>query len=92
MGDESGESMAPMEEVPLKGLGKSEMERLVRCWRKKAWIWFQRRGKAYWKERSVIRREDDVDGRASVTKDVLVSCPSLLTNQWHAAVQYTGVA
>jgi len=31
MGDESGESMAPMEEVPLKGLGKSEMERLVRC-------------------------------------------------------------
>ena len=24
---------------------------------------------AYWKERSVIRREDDVDGRASVTKD-----------------------
>ena len=23
----------------------------------------------YWKERSVIRREDDVDGRASVTKD-----------------------
>ena len=28
-----------------------------------------RRGEAYWKERSVIRREDDVDGRASVTKD-----------------------
>ena len=26
-------------------------------------------GEAYWKERSVIRREDDVDGRASVTKD-----------------------
>jgi len=23
----------------------------------------------YWKERSVIRREDDVDGRASVIKD-----------------------
>jgi len=23
----------------------------------------------YWKERSVIRREDDVDGRASVTRD-----------------------
>ena len=23
----------------------------------------------YWKGRSVIRREDDVDGRASVTKD-----------------------
>ena len=29
----------------------------------------QRRGEAYWKERSVIRREDDVDGRASATKD-----------------------
>ena len=24
---------------------------------------------AFWKERSVIRREDDVDRRASVTKD-----------------------
>jgi len=23
----------------------------------------------YWKERSVIRREDDVDGRASVTQE-----------------------
>jgi len=28
--------------------------------------WFQRRREAYWKERSVIRRGDDVDGRASV--------------------------
>jgi len=28
--DESGESMEPMEEVPLKGLGESELERLVR--------------------------------------------------------------
>jgi len=25
-------------------------------------------GEAYWKERSVIRKEYDVDGRASVTK------------------------
>ena len=24
---------------------------------------------AYWKERSVIRRKDDMDGRASVAKD-----------------------
>ena len=31
--------------------------------------WFQRRGEAYWKERSVIRREDDVGGRTSVTRD-----------------------
>ena len=30
MGDESGESIEPMEEVPLKGLGESGLERLVR--------------------------------------------------------------
>ena len=30
MDDESGESMEPTEEVPLKGLGESELERLVR--------------------------------------------------------------
>ena len=29
----------------------------------------ERQGEAYWKKRSVIRRADDVDGRASVTKD-----------------------
>ena len=29
MDDASGESMKPMEEVPLIGLGESEMERLV---------------------------------------------------------------
>ena len=29
----------------------------------------KRRGEAYWKERSVIRKEDVVDGRARVTKD-----------------------
>jgi len=32
MDDESGEySMEPVEEVPLKGTGDSELERLVRC-------------------------------------------------------------
>ena len=30
MDDEIGESKEPMEEVPLKGLGESELERLVR--------------------------------------------------------------
>ena len=60
--------MEPMEEVPLIQLGEAELERLVRGWRRGAVSWFQRRGEAYWKERSVIRREDDVDGRASVTK------------------------
>jgi len=29
MDDESGESMEPMGKVPLVGLGKSELERLV---------------------------------------------------------------
>jgi len=29
MDDESGESMEPMGEVPLKGLGESVLERLV---------------------------------------------------------------
>ena len=67
--DESGESMELMEEMPLKVLGKAELERLVRGWRRGDGSWFQRRGEAYWKERSVIRKEDDVYGRASVTKD-----------------------
>jgi len=31
--DESGESMEPMEEVPLKELGALELDRLVRDWR-----------------------------------------------------------
>ena len=46
MDDESGESMEPMEEVPLIRLGESEMERLVRGWRIEAGCWFQRRGEA----------------------------------------------
>ena len=29
--DENGESMKPMGEVPLVGLGESELVRLVRC-------------------------------------------------------------
>ena len=43
--DESGKSMKPMEEVPLKELGESELERLVSGWRREAGSWFQRRGK-----------------------------------------------
>jgi len=50
-----------MEEVPLIQLGEAELERLVRGWRRGAGSWFQRRWEAYWKKRSVIRREDDVD-------------------------------
>jgi len=66
MYDESSESMELMEKMPLKELGEAELERLVRGWWRGDGSWFQRRGEAYWKELSVIRREDDVDGRASV--------------------------
>ena len=71
MDDESGESMEPMVEVPLEEHGDAKLERSVRGSRREAGSWFQRRGEAYWKERSVIRREDvdAVNGRASVTKD-----------------------
>ena len=50
--NEGGESMEPMEKVPLKELGESEMERLVRGWRREARSWFERRGEAHWKERN----------------------------------------
>jgi len=32
--DESAESTEPMQEVPLKGLGESELKRLVRGWQR----------------------------------------------------------
>jgi len=49
----------------------------VRIWEISVWLtersrelsWFQGRGEAYWKERSVIRREYGVDEQASVTGD-----------------------
>ena len=41
--DESGESMEPMEEVPLIRSGESKMERLVRGWWREVGSWFQRR-------------------------------------------------
>ena len=43
--------MEPMEEVPLKALHESELERLVRGWQREAGSWFQIRGEAYWKDR-----------------------------------------
>jgi len=44
-----GESMESMEEVPLKGLGEPELERLVCGWRRETGSSFQRRGEAYWR-------------------------------------------
>ena len=82
MDDESGESMELMEEVPLKELGDAELDRLVRGWWREAGSWFQRRGEAYWKERSVIRREDDVGGRASVTRDEDEPVPRHQPKNW----------
>ena len=69
MYDDSGESMELMEEVPLKELGEAVLERLVCGWWREAGSWFQRWGEAYWKERSVIHRKNDVDGWASMIKD-----------------------
>jgi len=40
-------------------MGESELERLVRGWRREAGSWLQIRGEAYCTERSVIRTEDD---------------------------------
>ena len=62
MDNESGETIE--EEVIVIGRCELESERLVWGWRREDGGWFQRRGEAYQKERSVIRREDDVDGRA----------------------------
>jgi len=39
MDGESCESMEPMAEVPLIGLGESELERLVRNWWREAGSW-----------------------------------------------------
>ena len=58
MDDESGESMELMEEV----LGESKLEKLVCVWQRSQEL-FQKRGEAYWKEWSIIRREDAVDGQ-----------------------------
>jgi len=67
MDDESGESMELMEEVPLVGMGEAVLERLGGNGGKPGQL--PRRREAYWKERSVIRKEDDADRRASVNKN-----------------------
>ena len=49
--------------------GESEIERLGWGWWREVGSWFQRQAEAYLKERSVMRNEDDVGGRARVTSD-----------------------
>jgi len=69
MDDESGESMEPVDGTA----GGSATQRTVWLRIGEISAWLTERSweliSAYWKERCVIRREDDVDGRASVTKD-----------------------
>ena len=61
--------MELIEEVPLKELGEAELERLL-CVVDGGKPGVDSRDEViYWKERSTICREDDVDGRGSVTKD-----------------------
>jgi len=54
MGDESGESIEPMEGVPFKRTGWVRIEKLVRVWRREARSWFQRQGK---QTKLAIRRD-----------------------------------
>jgi len=45
---------------------ESDIEKLGWRWRRELWrSWFHRQGEAHRKERSVMRNEDDVGGRAS---------------------------
>ena len=74
-----------IKEVPLKGLGESQLERLVRGWRREAGSWIQKRGEAYWKERRNKTQSDGrryldgcVEGRQSFIEVFLgVDCDSL---------------
>jgi len=59
MDDESGESMELMGEMALKELGLWGRIGGISAWLTEE-SRFQRRGEAYWKERSVIRKEDDM--------------------------------
>jgi len=68
MDGDNGE-LTEWEDVIGAWTGKSETEELEWGWRRELGSWFQRQGEAYRKERSVMRSEDDVGGRARVTRD-----------------------
>ena len=68
MDGESGE-LTEWEEVVGAWTGRTETEGPEWGRRRELGSWFQRQGEAYRKERSVIRSEDGVGGRARVTRD-----------------------
>ena len=68
MDDESGEQMEPMEEMPrILQVSQNWSGQYLRAWltERSRELIPEKREEAYWKE-SVIRRENDVNGRASV--------------------------
>jgi len=67
MDGESGE-LTKWENVVGARTGKSKTDRLEWGWRTELGSWFQRHGEAHRKERSVMRNDKDVGGRARVTR------------------------
>jgi len=65
----SGELMEPMDELPLKELGDERIGEIGAGVKQLEFILESKGSIGLLEERSVIRRDDDVDGRASVTKD-----------------------
>jgi len=72
-GDMDGESgeWTEWEDVVGAWTGRTETEGLEWGWRREIGSLFQRQGKAYRKEWSVIGREDDIGGRARVYKSLV---------------------
>jgi len=68
MDGESGES-TDTDHVVGARKGKSKIEKVGWGWRTELGSWFHRQGETYRKERSVIRNEDYIGGRARVTRD-----------------------
>ena len=75
----SGESMEPMQEVPLIQLGEAELERLVRGWRRGAGSWFQRRGEAAGPLETHF---------SAVLKQIAVSVTVPLTVEWSFTMEH----
>jgi len=64
------EEMKHMQAVEMMEVEREESAEVEWGWCSDGGSWFQRHGEAYWKEQSVIRRDDDdVGGRATVTSE-----------------------